>query len=97
LLNKLKAYQLQELGHDTVEANIMLGFKPDERDYGIGAQILRDLGANNIKLITNNPSKKTGLAGYGIEISQIVPLIIPSAPQRFKYMEAKRNKMGHIL
>ncbi len=97
LLNKLKAYQLQEQGFDTVEANLKLGFKPDERDYGIGAQILRNLGANKIKLITNNPSKKTGLAGYGIEISQIVPLIIPSTPQRLKYMHTKRNKLGHVL
>lgn len=97
LLNKLKAYQLQEQGLDTVEANLKLGFKPDERDYGIGAQILRNLGANKIKLITNNPSKKTGLAGYGIEISQIVPLIIPTTPQRLKYMDTKRNKMGHLL
>jgi len=97
LLNKLKAYQLQEQGLDTVEANLVLGFKPDERDYGIGAQILRDLGAHKIKLITNNPSKKTGLAGYGIEISKIVPLIIPTTPQRLRYMDTKRNKMGHIL
>ncbi len=97
LLNKLKAYQLQEQGFDTVEANLKLGFKPDERDYGIGAQILRNLGASKIKLITNNPSKKTGLAGYGIEISQIVPLIIPTTPQRLKYMDTKRKKMGHLL
>ena len=97
LLNKLKAYHLQEKGFDTVEANIELGFKADERDYGIGAQILRDLGARHIKLITNNPSKKTGLIGYGIEITQTIPLIIPSSPFRKLYMDAKRNKMGHIL
>lgn len=97
LLNKLKAYHLQEQGRDTVEANIELGFKADERDYGIGAQILRDLGARRIKLITNNPSKKTGLTGYGIEITQTIPLIIPSSPYRQFYMETKRTKMGHIL
>lgn len=97
LLNKLKAYHLQELGRDTVQANIELGFKPDEREYGIGAQILRDLGARRIKLITNNPSKKTGLSGYEIEISQTIPLVIPVTPHRQLYMETKRTKMGHIL
>ncbi|MDX9942319.1 MAG: bifunctional 3,4-dihydroxy-2-butanone-4-phosphate synthase/GTP cyclohydrolase II [Bacteroidales bacterium] len=97
LLNKLKAYHLQEQGRDTVEANIELGFKADERDYGIGAQILRDLNARRIKLITNNPSKKTGLTGYGIEITQTIPLIIPVTPHRQFYMETKRTKMGHIL
>ncbi len=97
LLNKLKAYHLQELGRDTVQANIELGFKPDEREYGIGAQILRDLGARRIKLITNNPSKKTGLSGYEIEITQTIPLIIPVTPHRQLYMETKRTKMGHIL
>ena len=79
------------------EANIELGFKADERDYGIGAQILRDLNARRIKLITNNPSKKTGLTGYGIEITQTIPLIIPVTPHRQFYMETKRTKMGHIL
>ncbi|MEE4177005.1 MAG: bifunctional 3,4-dihydroxy-2-butanone-4-phosphate synthase/GTP cyclohydrolase II [Bacteroides sp.] len=97
LLNKLKAYHLQELGRDTVEANIELGFKADERDYGIGAQILRDLNARRIKLITNNPSKKTGLTGYGIEITQTIPLIIPVTPYRKFYMDTKKTKMGHIL
>lgn len=97
LINKLKAYHLQEQGRDTVEANIELGFKADERDYGIGAQILRDLNALRIKLITNNPSKKTGLIGYGIEITQTIPLIIPATPHRQFYMETKRTKMGHIL
>ncbi|MBW6497803.1 MAG: bifunctional 3,4-dihydroxy-2-butanone-4-phosphate synthase/GTP cyclohydrolase II [Bacteroidales bacterium] len=97
LLNKLKAYHLQEHGRDTVEANIELGFKADERDYGIGAQILRDLGARRIKLITNNPSKKTGLTGYGIEITQTIPLIIPASPFRQFYMDTKKTKMGHIL
>jgi 3,4-dihydroxy 2-butanone 4-phosphate synthase / GTP cyclohydrolase II len=97
LLNKLKAYHLQEKGRDTVEANIELGFKADERDYGIGAQILRDLGARHIKLITNNPSKKTGLMGYGIEITQTIPLIIATSPHCQIYMDTKKNKMGHIL
>ena len=97
LLNKLKAYHLQEQGRDTVEANIELGFKADERDYGIGAQILRDLNARRIKLITNNPSKKTGLTGYGIEITQTIPLIIPVTPHRQFYMETMRTKLGHIL
>lgn len=97
LLNKLKAYHLQEQGRDTVEANIELGFKADERDYGIGAQILRDLGARRIKLITNNPSKKTGLMGYGIEITHTIPLIISTSPHCQIYMDTKKNKMGHIL
>jgi 3,4-dihydroxy 2-butanone 4-phosphate synthase / GTP cyclohydrolase II len=97
LLNKLKAYHLQEQGMDTVEANIELGFKADERDYGIGAQILRDLGANKIKLISNNPGKKTGLMGYGIEITENVPIIVATSPFCKTYMETKKNKMGHIL
>ncbi len=97
LINKLKAYHLQEKGLDTVEANIELGFKADERDYGIGAQILRDLGANKIKLITNNPSKKTGLTGYGIEITENIPIIIPTTSHCEVYIETKKNKMGHLL
>lgn len=97
LLNKLKAYHLQEKGRDTVEANIELGFKADERDYGIGAQILRDLGANKIKLITNNPGKKTGLTGYGIEITENVPIIVSSSPHCKTYIETKKTKMGHIF
>jgi 3,4-dihydroxy 2-butanone 4-phosphate synthase / GTP cyclohydrolase II len=97
LLNKLKAYHLQEQGMDTVEANIELGFKADERDYGIGAQILRDLGARKIKLITNNPTKKTGLTGYGIEITKNIPIIVPVSDHCKIYLETKRTKMGHLL
>jgi 3,4-dihydroxy 2-butanone 4-phosphate synthase/GTP cyclohydrolase II len=97
LLNKLKAYHLQENGLDTVEANLELGFKADEREYGIGAQILRDLGARRIKLISNNPSKKTGLASYDIEITCTIPLIIPGNPHRKRYMDTKRQKLGHNL
>ncbi len=97
LSNKLKAYKLQEHGMDTIEANIALGFKPDERDYGIGAQILRALGANKIKLITNNPTKRVGLTGYGIEILDNVPLIIePNQYNKF-YLKTKQDKMGHTL
>jgi len=97
LLNKLKAYHLQENGKDTVEANIELGFKPDERDYGIGAQILRDLGACKIKLISNNPTKRAGLTGYGIEIVDTIPIIIhPGKYNRF-YLKTKQEKMGHNL
>jgi len=97
LLNKLKAYHLQEQGMDTVEANIELGFKADERDYGIGAQILRSLGVTKVKLITNNPSKRTGLSGYGIEITENVPIVVPTGPHCKVYMDTKKNKMGHIL
>jgi 3,4-dihydroxy 2-butanone 4-phosphate synthase / GTP cyclohydrolase II len=97
LLSKLKAYHLQEMGMDTVEANIELGFKADERDYGIGAQILRDLGARKIRLITNNPSKRTGLTGYGIEITENIPIIVPSSPHCKVYLETKKNKLGHLL
>lgn len=97
LSNKLKAYSLQEHGMDTIEANIALGFKADERDYGIGAQILRALGATKIKLITNNPTKRVGLTGYGIEILDNVPLIIkPNEYNKF-YLKTKQDKMGHIL
>lgn len=97
LINKLKAYHLQEEGKDTVEANIELGFKPDERDYGIGAQILRDLKAKKIKLISNNPVKKAGLQGYGIEIVEIIPLIIQPNKYNFDYLKTKQDKMGHML
>ncbi len=95
LLNKLKAYSLQEKGRDTVEANIELGFKMDERDYGIGAQILRDLGVSKIKLLTNNPKKRAGLIGYGLEIVDNVPIIIASNPHNEKYLQTKKEKMGH--
>ncbi len=97
LLNKLKAYHLQEKGLDTVEANVELGFKADERDYGIGAQILRDLGANKIKLITNNPGKKAGLTGYGIEITENIPIIVTTSPHCKTYIETKKNKLGHTF
>ena len=97
LLSKLKAYHLQEMGKDTVEANIELGFKADERDYGIGAQILRDLGALKIRLITNNPSKRTGLMGYGIEITENIPIIVPTSRHCKVYLDTKKNKLGHLL
>jgi 3,4-dihydroxy 2-butanone 4-phosphate synthase / GTP cyclohydrolase II len=95
LLNKLKAYKLQEQGKDTVEANLELGFKMDERDYGIGAQIIRDLGVSKIKLMTNNPKKRAALTGYGLEIVENVPIVIASNPHNEKYLETKRTKMGH--
>lgn len=95
LLNKLKAYKLQEKGLDTVEANIELGFKPDQRDYGVGAQILRDLGISKMKLMSNNPVKRVGLIGYGLEVVENVPIIIPSNPHNEKYMQTKKEKMGH--
>jgi 3,4-dihydroxy 2-butanone 4-phosphate synthase/GTP cyclohydrolase II len=95
LLNKLKAYKLQEEGLDTVEANIKLGFKMDERDYGIGAQIIRDQGVSHLRLMTNNPTKRAGLIGYGLEIVENVPLVIPPNPHNAKYLATKRDKMGH--
>tara|TARA_B100001250_G_scaffold190771_1_gene163938 strand:+ start:248 stop:1453 length:1206 start_codon:yes stop_codon:yes gene_type:complete len=97
LSNKLKAYKLQEKGMDTVDANIHLGFKADERDYGVGAQILRNLKATKIKLLTNNPKKRAGLIGYGLEI--VENIAIKSAPNRYNknYLETKKNKLGHII
>jgi 3,4-dihydroxy 2-butanone 4-phosphate synthase/GTP cyclohydrolase II len=97
LINKLKAYELQEQGFDTMEANVKLGFKPDERDYGIGAQIIRDLGVKKMRLLTNNPTKRTGLVGYGLEIVESVPLEIESNVHNELYMKTKRDKMGHTL
>jgi 3,4-dihydroxy 2-butanone 4-phosphate synthase / GTP cyclohydrolase II len=97
LENKLKSYHLQELGFDTIEANEKLGFKADERDYGIGAQIIRDLGATKIRLMTNNPKKKSGLTGYGIEIVENIPIIISPNKHNKKYLKTKQDKMGHIL
>ncbi|MDX2172022.1 MAG: bifunctional 3,4-dihydroxy-2-butanone-4-phosphate synthase/GTP cyclohydrolase II [Bacteroidota bacterium] len=97
LLNKLKAYKLQEMGRDTVEANLELGFKMDERDYGIGAQILRDLGLQKIKLMTNNPKKRAGLIGYGLEIVENIPIVISPNKHNVRYLETKRNKMGHSI
>ncbi len=97
LLNKLKAYKLQEEGLDTVEANLKLGFKMDSRDYGIGAQILRDLGVSKMKLMSNNPKKRTGLIGYGLEIVDNVPLEIQSNSHNELYLQTKKDKMGHSL
>jgi 3,4-dihydroxy 2-butanone 4-phosphate synthase/GTP cyclohydrolase II len=97
LLNKLKAYKLQEQGRDTVEANLELGFGADERDYGVGAQILRNLGVSKIKLISNNPKKRVGLMGYGLEIVNCVPIEIESNPHNESYLITKRDKMGHSI
>jgi 3,4-dihydroxy 2-butanone 4-phosphate synthase / GTP cyclohydrolase II len=97
LINKLKAYKLQEEGLDTVEANLKLGFGMDDRDYGVGAQILRSLGVTKLKLITNNPRKRAGLKGYGLEIVDCVPIQIAPNPFNQKYLQTKRDKMGHKL
>jgi len=97
LLNKLHAYKLQEEGRDTVEANIELGFKADERDYGVGAQILRDLGVSKLRLMTNNPKKRAGLTGYNLEIVENIPLEVESNPHNHFYLQTKRDKMGHTL
>jgi 3,4-dihydroxy 2-butanone 4-phosphate synthase / GTP cyclohydrolase II len=97
LMNKLKAYKLQEEGLDTVEANLQLGFKGDERDYGIGAQILRKLGVNKMRLLSNNPTKRTGLVGYGLEVVENVAIEIESNIHNESYLRTKRDKMGHSL
>lgn len=97
LVNKLKAYKLQEEGMDTVEANLHLGFKMDERDYGVGAQILRYLGINKMKLISNNPRKRVGLIGYGLDIVENVPLHIHPNPYNERYLQTKRDKLGHEI
>ena len=97
LANKLHAYKKQEQGMDTVEANVALGFAPDLRDYGEGAQILADLGLRKVRLLTNNPCKVKGLDGYGIEIAERVPIVIPANAHDRRYLETKREKMGHIL
>lgn len=97
LINKLKAYKLQEQGRDTVEANLELGFKMDERDYGVGAQILRDLGVSKIKLISNNPKKRAALFGYGLEIVETVAIEIAPNPHNERYLQTKRDKMGHNI
>ena len=97
LFNKIKAYKLQEQGRDTVEANLDLGFEDDERDYGVGANILRELGLGKIRLLTNNPVKRRGLEGYGLEVVENIPLEVkPNEYNRF-YLETKKIKMGHTL
>lgn len=97
LVNKIKAYALQDDGFDTVEANEKLGFKPDLRDYGIGAQILSDLGVKNMKLLTNNPKKIAGLEGFGLQIVERVPIEIPPNGRNSKYLKVKKDKLGHLL
>ncbi|WP_147534896.1 bifunctional 3,4-dihydroxy-2-butanone-4-phosphate synthase/GTP cyclohydrolase II [Bacillus marasmi] len=97
LINKLKAYKLQEEGYDTVEANQKLGFKDDLRDYGVGAQILRDLGVRKMHLLTNNPRKIAGLKGYGLEILERVPIQMPTKEENKHYLETKQQKLGHLL
>jgi len=97
LMNKMAAYKLQEQGYDTVDANVHLGFKPDERDYGCGAQMLRHLGVSKMRLMTNNPTKRVGLEAYGLEIVENVPIEITPNPYDRKYLETKRDRMGHEL
>lgn len=97
LSNKILAYELQDLGLDTVEANLQLGFEADLRDYGIGAQILVDLGLSSIKLITNNPRKIVGIEGYGLKVIERVPMEMEPTPENLKYLETKRDKLGHLL
>jgi 3,4-dihydroxy 2-butanone 4-phosphate synthase/GTP cyclohydrolase II len=97
LFNKIKAYNLQEKGRDTVEANLDLGFEEDERDYGVGASILHELGLGKVRLITNNPVKRAGLEGYGISIVDNIPLNIPPNEHNLSYLKTKKNKMGHLL
>ncbi len=97
LLNKLKAYELQDAGHDTVEANRQLGFKPDLRNYGIGAQILLDLGVTSIRILTNNPMKLVGVDGYGLEVKERVPIVPPRTEENAGYLDVKRDKLGHLF
>ena len=97
LLNKLKAYKLQEQGMDTVEANLHLGFQMDQRDYGIGAQMLRHLDINRLRLMTNNPKKRVGLVGYGLEIVDNISIETAPNAHNEKYLQTKRDKMGHEL
>ena len=97
LMNKIAAYKLQEEGLDTVDANVHLGFKPDERDYGCGAQILRQLGVQKMRLMTNNPVKRVGLEGYGLEIVENVPIETTPNEYNLRYLQTKKNRMGHTL
>jgi 3,4-dihydroxy 2-butanone 4-phosphate synthase / GTP cyclohydrolase II len=97
LANKIRAYALQDDGFDTVEANEHLGFKPDQRDYGIGVQILRDLGVRSMRLLSNNPRKLVAIEGYGLSVTEWLPLEIPASPSSLRYLTTKRNKLGHVL
>jgi 3,4-dihydroxy 2-butanone 4-phosphate synthase/GTP cyclohydrolase II len=97
ITHKLRAYELQDRGRDTVEANIELGFPADQRDYGIGAQILYDLGVRSMRLLTNNPEKRAGLEGHGLTIRERIPLQTDPTPQNVGYLRAKREKLGHLL
>ncbi len=97
LANKIRAYALQDAGKDTVEANELLGFAPDPRDYGVGAQILADLGLRRIRLLTNNPAKRVGLEGYGIDVVSRVPIEVTPNPENYRYLATKRHKLGHLL
>lgn len=97
LANKIRAYALQDQGLDTVEANERLGFKADQRDYGVGVQILRELGVVSIRLLSNNPGKLVAMEGYGLSVTQRLPLEIPESPSNLRYLTTKRNKLGHAL
>ena len=97
LMEKIKAYKLQETGMDTVEANLHLGHRADERDYGVGAQILRHLGVHRMRLLTNNPVKRVGLEAYGLSVTENIPIEVPANPHNAFYMQTKKEKMGHVL